>query len=201
MASQGGSDVGPSAKNDGKEEHPKLDVKLDPGVRKMGGVGLRSKVYGKKHTEYCVRIKVRSRKHECWRRYRNFLELHRRLAMWEGRPELPPKKAIGHMDEEFVCERRDALEAYLKIVVDAATPISIVWKPLCDFLQVGTDELLGGSDLRAISREPRGASKITRFKPKPPKEAAATPPPRAEEGTTGSAAAAPATAASAASAA
>ena len=62
-----------------------------------------------------MRVKVHSHEHECWRRYRDFLELHRRLAMWDGRPELPPKKAIGHKGKEFVCERRDALEAYLKV--------------------------------------------------------------------------------------
>ena len=48
MASQA---KGGSAVKDGNSDPPKLDVRLDPGVRKMGGIGLRSKMYGKKHTE------------------------------------------------------------------------------------------------------------------------------------------------------
>ena len=50
------------------------------------GSGFRSQYLGKVHTEYCIRVTVKSKTWETWRRYKQFLELHTTLSSEVLRP-------------------------------------------------------------------------------------------------------------------
>lgn len=71
----------------------------------------------KKHISYKVVGKDASGDIEAWRRYKEFLKLRQALTeRWPGFycPPLPPKKAIGNLDQDFVEERRYFLDKFLK---------------------------------------------------------------------------------------
>ena len=74
----------------------------------------------KKHISYKVVGKDNQGDIEVWRRYKEFLKLRTALTeRWPGFycPPLPPKKAIGNMDQDFVEERRFFLDKFLKSLI------------------------------------------------------------------------------------
>jgi hypothetical protein len=83
------------------------------------------------------------------RRYRHFEVLARQLAKAPGagppggRPRLPPKRIFFHsVTEDFVEERRAALDAYLQAVL-AAPPLAGA-PDLWEFLRLGSERFEGG---------------------------------------------------------
>ena len=76
---------------------------------------------------YTIEICVEAEKWETPKRYREFQELHKqlqRLCPSGGLPTLPKKQKVSlsanYWDEEFLSERRDALDCYLRAVTFAA---------------------------------------------------------------------------------
>jgi len=75
---------------------------------------------GIRHTAYVVEVDDCGRIYTRHRRYTNFLWLHRELRRRElacTLPELPPKKAMGSMEQDFVDRRRQLLEGYVRALL------------------------------------------------------------------------------------
>lgn len=79
------------------------------------------------HTEYAVAVRWRGAAWTVQRRYRAFRELHAALlrelpAAGLARHALPPKRAFGTRDADFLAERRMLLQSYLREL--AADPVA-----------------------------------------------------------------------------
>lgn len=73
-----------------------------------------------RHTAYLIEIDDCGKLYTRHRRYTNFGWLHgelRRRELGCALPELPPKKAVGNLDHNFVERRRQALEDYLRALL------------------------------------------------------------------------------------
>lgn len=72
------------------------------------------------HTEYVLKLQRGPIKENCWRlyrRYNDFVELHKCLAISGVLLPLPEKKLFGNMHPEFIAKRLSALQEYINIVL------------------------------------------------------------------------------------
>ncbi|MDP2435768.1 MAG: PX domain-containing protein [archaeon] len=73
---------------------------------------------GKSHHDFVIRCQTSNGGvWEVFRRFRNFVALNAALCSsepwWMEVSNLPPKKVFGHLEEEFVNKRRNALQIYI----------------------------------------------------------------------------------------
>lgn len=76
-----------------------------------------SRAEGASHIVYTVRGVIEGAEFECKRRYKEFHLMRNALAnRWPGVyiPCVPPKKAMGNMEEPFLQERRHFLDKFIK---------------------------------------------------------------------------------------
>ena len=100
-------------------------AKVDVNVQDKGETQV--KVSTPSFVLYTIEIHTEAEKWETPKRYREFQELHKqlhRLCPSGGLPTLPKKQKVSltanYWDEEFLNERRDALDCYLRAVTFAA---------------------------------------------------------------------------------
>ena len=76
-----------------------------------------SRAEGGNHIVYTVRGVIEGAEFECKRRYKEFHLMRTALAnRWPGVyiPGVPPKKAMGNLEEAFLQERRHFLDKFIK---------------------------------------------------------------------------------------
>ncbi|OQV23921.1 Polypeptide N-acetylgalactosaminyltransferase 11 [Hypsibius exemplaris] len=91
------------------------------------------------HIEYVVRLFVPHIESQAWRiskRYNDFATLHASLEAFGLFAELPPKRAFGNKEREFVAERQSGLQTYLSSVI--SNPFLLTSKAVKQFLHPGS---------------------------------------------------------------
>lgn len=106
-----------------------------------GGVCVRGTVAVGDHTEYVVAVRWRGAAWTVQRRYRAFRELHAALlrelpAAGLARHVLPPRRAFGTRDADFLAERRMLLQSYLReLVADPVACQSVAFRTFVELDQ------------------------------------------------------------------
>lgn len=133
---------GGSAKEEGtNSENNSRDNNDDAGDDGGDDVRVRATVEVGGHTEYVVALRCRGAAWTVQRRYRAFRELHAALlrelpAAGLARHALPPKRAFGAHDADFVAERRMLLQSYLReLLADPVACQSVAFRSFVEFDQ------------------------------------------------------------------
>eukprot|EP00092_Neocalanus_flemingeri_P018720 GFUD01020275.1.p1 GENE.GFUD01020275.1~~GFUD01020275.1.p1 ORF type:complete len:796 (+),score=193.24 GFUD01020275.1:230-2617(+) len=87
-----------------------------------------------RHHVYQVYVRIRDTEWNVYRRYSQFFQMHQNLRKKDpivNSFEFPPKKSMGNKNERFVEDRRKALQAYLRSIVNylVTTNVSLSCSP------------------------------------------------------------------------